>query len=163
MDREFLLRLNDTFKSIRTKLLLNDKIRTLLYYDSFDENTAAPPIELAAEHIFTQPVITTDTVEPFNKKNYITITVPTGDIKGNSIDYVCRIIIMCEKSSWNSNGNIRPLLIAQEVINTLHKTQFKLAGSLNFDSIVETVTTKDVYGYSLLFNTTDGISDIDEK
>lgn len=163
MDKKFLLRLDDTFKSIKTKLLLNEDIRKMLYYDVVDENTIAPPIELAAEHVFTQPVIAVETTEPFNKRNYITITSPEGDKSGNKMDYIIRIIIMCDKSSWNLNSSARPLLLAQEVINELNNEKFKLSNPLSFSNIVETVTSKDVCGYSLLFDTTDGISEADEK
>ena len=163
MDKKFLLRLDDTFKSIRTKLLLNEAIRTMLYYDVVNENTPVPPIQLAAEHVFTQPVIKVGTTEPFNKRNYITITGPEGDKNGTKIGYVVRIIIMCDKSSWNLNGSARPLLIAQEIINELDNEKFQLSGSLAFNSIVETVTSEDVYGYSILFDVVDGIIDIDEK
>lgn len=163
MDKKFLLRLDNTFKSIKTKLLLNENIRKMLYYDAIDENTSVPPIELTAEHVFIQPIIAVETSEPFNKRNYITITSPEGDVSDNKMDYVIRIIVMCDKSSWNLNGSARPLLLAQEIINELHNEKFQLSNPLYFTNIVETVTSKDVCGYSLLFDTTDGISDIDEK
>mgnify|MGYP007037169879 CR=1 FL=1 len=71
MDKKCLLRLNDTFKSIKTKILLNENIRNLLYYDVLSEENEEVPVRVAAEHVFIQPVI--DVEEPFNKKNYITI------------------------------------------------------------------------------------------
>lgn len=163
MDKKFLLRLDNTFKSIKTKLLLNEDIRKMLYYDVINESTSVPPIQLAAEHVFIQPIIAVETTEPFNKRNYITITGPEGDISGNKIDYVIRIIVMCDKSSWNLNDSSRPLLLAQEIINELNNEKFQLSNPLSFTNIIETVTSKDVYGYSLLFDTADGISDIDEK
>jgi hypothetical protein len=99
MDKKFLIRLNDTFKSIKTKLLLNEDIRKLLYYDNVDESTPVPPIQLAAEHVFIQPVISVETTEPFNKRNYITITSTEGDKINNKMDYIIRLIIMCDKST----------------------------------------------------------------
>ena len=36
MDKKFLLRVNDSMKRIKTNLLLNDKIRQLLYYDEIN-------------------------------------------------------------------------------------------------------------------------------
>lgn len=161
MDKKFLLRLNDTFKSIKTKILLNENIRNLLYYDVLSEENEEVPVRVAAEHVFIQPVI--DVEEPFNKKNYITITMPDGDKSNNKMDYVVRLIVMCDKTSWNIDGDCRPLLIAQEIINELDGEKFKLSNPLVFSNIVETVTNKNVYGYSLLFDITDGISDIDEK
>jgi hypothetical protein len=61
------------------------------------------------------------------------------------------------------NGDARPLLLSQEIINELDNEKFQLAGPLSFNSIVETVTSKDVYGYSILFDVVDGISEVDEK
>lgn len=163
MDNKFLIRLNDSFKTIKTRILLNEEVRKYLYYDNIDDNTTVPSINQVVDNVFIQPVIEVDASEPFNKKNYITITVPEGDKENNRMAYAIRIIVMCEKSCWNINGDVRPLLIAQELINTLDGFKTYLSNSLSFDSIVETVTSKDVYGYSLLFNVTDGISDINDK
>lgn len=163
MDKNFLLRVNDSFKQIRTQLLLNEKIRKYLYWDVINENTVAPSIEMVKEHVYIQPIITVETTEPFNKKNYITITIPEGDANNNKMEYVVRIIIMSEKSCWEINNDIRPLIIAQEVVNILDGFKTYFSNTLSFDNIVETVTNKDVCGYSLLFSTADGISDVDEK
>lgn len=163
MDKTFLLRVNDSLKKIKTQLLLNESIRKLLYCEEINNTTKAPVIDQVKDHIYLQPIITVETTEPFNKKNYITITIPEGDKDNNKMDYVVRIIVMCEKSSWNINGDIRPLLIAQEVVNILDGFKTDMSNELNFTSIVETVTSKDVVGYSILFDIVDGISDVDEK
>lgn len=163
MDKTFLLRVNNSFKKIKTKLLLNEKIRKLLYYDVVSDSMSAPLIEQVKDHIFLQPVINVETTEPFNKKSYITITVPEGNPSGNKIKYVVRLTVMCEKSVWNINGDIRPLIISQEIINTLNGFKTDMSNALDFSRIVETVTSKDVVGYSILFNITDGISDVDEQ
>jgi hypothetical protein len=163
MDKTFLLRVNKAFKKIRTMILLNEKIRTLLYYDVVDDNTVAPAITQAKDHVFLQPIVKVDTQEPFNKKNYITITVPEGDKDNNKMGYVVRVIVMCDQTTWNLNEDIRPLMIAQEVINELDGQHVGFSNTLEFTNIVETVTTKDVTGYSILFAVVDGISDVDEK
>lgn len=163
MDKNFLLRVNSSLKRIKTEILLNEDIRKWLYYDVIDANTTAPFVEQVADHVYTQPVITVETSEPFNKKNYITITIPEGSLSNNKMDYILRIIVMCEKESWNLNGDIRPLLISQQVINILDGYKTELSNVLSFSNIVETVTSKDVYGYSLLFDVTDGISDTNDK
>lgn len=163
MDKTFLLRVNNSLKKIKTQLLLNENVRKLLYCEEINQSTKVPVIEQVKDHIYLQPIITVETTEPFNKKNYITITIPEGDKDNNKMGYVVRIIIMCEKSSWNINGDIRPLLIAQEVVNILDGFKTDMSNELNFTNIVETVTSKDVVGYSILFDIVDGISDVDEK
>lgn len=146
MDKKFLIRLNNSYKQIKTRLLLNEKIRTYLYYDEIDDNTEVPPVNLVSSHIFLQPVVDSDVNEPFNKKNYISITIPEGDRATNKMDYTVRIIIMSEKTDWDINGDIRPLILAQEVINELEGEKFDLANKLVFTGIVETVTNKDITG-----------------
>lgn len=163
MDKKFLLRANDSFKQIKTQLLLNDTIRKYLYYDNIDDNTEAPVIDIVKDFVFIQPVITVETTEPFNKKNYITITLPDGKLKSNKMEYVLRIIVMSDKSSWNINDDARPLILSQEIVNTLDGFKTYFSNELKFVSMVETVTTKDVYGYSLLFSATDGISEVNDK
>lgn len=164
MDKNFLLRLNKALKQIKTKLLLNKDIRTLLYYDNIDSETPVPSVEQVKGHVFLQPVINVDVQEPFNKKNYITITMPEGERAQNAVEYVVRIIVMCDKSSWLVyDEDIRPLVIGQAVVNELDGFQTALAQELVFTNVVETVTSEDVVGYSLLFAVKDGISDIDEK
>ena len=99
MDKTFLLRVNNSLKKIKTQLLLNENVRKLLYCEEINNTTKTPVIEQVKDHIYLQPVITVETTEPFNKKNYITITIPEGDKDNNKMGYVVRIIIMCEKSS----------------------------------------------------------------
>jgi hypothetical protein len=70
---------------------------------------------------------------------------------------------MCDKSCWNLNGDIRPLLISQEIINIFENFKLELSNTMNFNSLVETVTNEDVYGYSVLFEISDGISDLDDE
>lgn len=162
MDKTFLHRVNSSLKTIKTQILLNEDIRKMLYYDDV-VNNLVPTIEIMKDYVFLQPVINVDTIEPFNKKNYITITIPEGNKQSNKMHYTVRIIVMCDKTSWQLNTDIRPLLISQEIINILDGYKLDMSNQLSFSSIVETVTSKDVYGYSLLFNITDGISDIYEK
>ena len=163
MDKEFLIRVNDSLKKVKTQILLNEKIRTMLYFDNIDEDTIAPSIEQVADHIFIQPIIKVETTEPFNKKNYITITVPESGRSVNKMEYTFRIIVMCDKSCWDLNGDIRPLLISQEIVNIFENFKLELSNTMQFNSLVETVTNEDVYGYSILFEVSDGISDLNDE
>jgi hypothetical protein len=162
MDKQFLIRVNNSFKQIKTQLLLNEKIRSYLYWDDV-ENNSTPPIEVVKDYVYTQPVVDVETVEPFDKKNYITITLPQGEKDDNRVDYIIRIIVMSDKNNWNVGDDIRPLILSQEIINTLDGYKTYFSGFLSFDSLVETITTKDVMGYSLLFVVSDGVSDVYEK
>ena len=86
-----------------------------------------------------------------------------SEMKENSLTIGTALYVFSEKTSWNINGDIRPLLMAQEIVNTLDGFKTDMSNALDFTSIVETVTSKDVVGYSILFDVTDGISDTNEE
>jgi hypothetical protein len=58
-------------------------------------------------------------------------------------------------------GKQRPLLLGQEIVNILNHLMIDSSHSLVFQSFCETVTNKDVAGYSFLFSLRDGTADED--
>jgi hypothetical protein len=100
MDKNVLIRLESTMRSIKTQLLLNENIRKLLFYTEIEdlEEVETPSVNAVKSNIFLQPIIDVDVEPPFNKKNYITITVPDSRKRPNDIDYVFRIIVQCDKT-----------------------------------------------------------------
>lgn len=165
MDGKFLLRLEDTMRRVKQEILFNEDIRKLLYYENIEDinELKSPSLQACADYIFLQPIVDTDVTEPFNKLNYITITVPESASSSNKIHYIFRVMIMCDKRCWTyENDNIRPLRLAQLIINILDDKHFSCATPLSFVKVVETVTNKTTYGYSLLFDLTDGIGDKDD-
>lgn len=166
MDKNLLIRLESTMRAIKTQLLLNEKIRKLLFYTEIEnlEDVALPSIADVKGNIFLQPIIDVDVDPPYNKKNYITITVPDSRIVSNKMDYVFRIIVQCDKTCWTFGDDfIRPLHFSQEIINILDKARFSCSGQLKFTNLVETVTDKTTSGYSVLFTLIDGIGDPDDN
>lgn len=102
MDKEFLYRLESTLKDIRNTLLLNENIRTLLYYDSADlaESQEVPAMELVADNILLRPVVEIDNDELANKKVFMTVSMPTMSFTSeNSVDYAIKITIMADKTA----------------------------------------------------------------
>lgn len=169
MDKTFLYRLESTLVKVRQKLLLNDKIRTLLYYDSADlaEKVETPAMELVAGNILLRPVIEIDNDELANKKLFIAISMPAMNFTDeNAVDYAIKISIMADKTMWNyvdENGEqkIRLYQIAQEVINELDGEKFDTASALLFEQMLETTLDKTITGKSLLFSTDDGVGDVE--
>lgn len=169
MDKTFLYRLESTLVKVRQKLLLNDKIRTLLYYDSADlaEKVETPAMELVAGNILLRPVIEIDNDELANKKLFIAISMPAMNFTDeNAVDYAIKISIMADKTMWNyvdENGEqkIRLYQIAQEVINELEGEKFDTASALLFEQMLETTLDKTITGKSLLFSTDDGVGDVE--
>lgn len=165
MDKKFLLRLESTMKNVKQSLLLDEDIRKLLYYSEVKnlEAMAAPSLVSCSEHIFLQPIVDTDVKPPFDKMNYITITVPEAAVHSEKVGYVFRIIVMCDKRCWTYDGDcIRPIRLAQSIINILDGKKFKCAAPLSLSKIIETVTNKTMYGYSLIFSLADGTGDQDD-
>lgn len=102
MDKEFLYRLESTLKDIRNTLLLNENIRTLLYYDSADlaDSQEVPAMELVADNILLRPVVEIDNDELANKKVFMTVSMPTMSFTSeNSVDYAIKITIMADKTA----------------------------------------------------------------
>lgn len=169
MDKEFLYRLESTLKDIRNTLLLNENIRTLLYYDSADlaESQEVPAMELVADNILLRPVVEIDNDELANKKVFMTVSMPTMSFTSeNSVDYAIKITIMADKTAWNyqnQNGDtcIRLYRLAQEVINELEGKKYSIAGKIYFSQMLETVLDKTIVGKSLLFYAEEGVGDGD--
>lgn len=158
MDKNFLIRLNNSLKKIKTSLLLEENIRKMLAVKDYDDNYI-PSIEYTKDFIYIRPVITAETAEPYIKHNYISLTITEGEVNTDKtkIGYCLRVTVMSEKESWSYGDNVRPLLLSQQIINILDGKKFDFSNTLSFDSILETVTNDNVYGYSILFNIIDGV------
>lgn len=173
MDKEFLIRLENTLSKTKKTLLLNEEIRKLLFYDSSTiqlqkqenntsfEDLSTPPIELVRGNIFLQPIVEVDNDPPFNKKVFISITSPSmGFVDVNSVEYAIKVSIQVDKTNWvYDDSKIRVYRIAQEVINVLDGMKYDCATELSFEQMLETVTDKTVTGKSLLFSLVDGVGE----
>ena len=166
MDRYFILRLEKTLKNIKRKLLTNEKIRTLLYYDSDyinenQNNLTVPGIQLVKDNIFLQPVVSNDIDPPFNKKNYIAITATTSGFTGSSVlmaEHAIKVSIMTHKTNWiYGDNNIRILHLIQEVINELDGYKFACSNALEYEQALQTVIDESMTGYSVIFSIVDGL------
>jgi hypothetical protein len=49
--------------------------------------------------------------------------------------------------------------MTQKIINILDGKKFKCAAPLSVSKIIETVTNKTMYGYSIIFGLSDGLGD----
>lgn len=171
MDKNFILRLESSLKAIKRKLLANEKIRTLLYYDSeyIDENQTnleIPSIQLVKDNIFLQPVVSNDIDPPFNKKNYIAIsTSALGFVGGSTLmaDYAVKVIIMIHKTNWiYGDNNIRVLHLMQEVINEIDGYKADCSNAFEYEQAIQTVIDESITGYSIIFSIVDGLGETDK-
>lgn len=168
MDKYFILRLESSLKAIKRKLLLNEKIRTLLYYDSdyMAENEGelvVPSIQLVKDSIFLQPVVSNDIDPPFNKKNYIAITATTSGFIGGATlmaDHAIKISVMVHKTNWvYYEDNIRLLHLMQEIINEVDGLKTACSNALEYEQAIQTVIDENMTGYSIIFSIIDGLGE----
>lgn len=173
MDKQFLIRLENTLRKIKRDLLLDEEIRKLLFYDSKEmerlqseenipfDSLDVPAIELVKGNIFLQPIVEVDNQPPFNKKVFISITSPSmGFAKDDSIEYAIKLSIQMDKTNWVYDGDkIRVYRLAQLVINKLDGVKYECATELAFKQMLETVTDKTTTGKSLLFSIVDGVGE----
>ena len=163
MDKYFILRIEQSLKLIKRKLLLNDNIRKLLYYDS-DQLTGTediPSIQLVKDNIFLQPVVSNDIDPPFNKKNYIAITLTASGFTAQgdlAADHAIKISIMVHKTNWIYNEDcIRVLHLMQEVINELDGAKLACSNTLEYEQALQTVIDESMTGYSVIFGVAEGL------
>lgn len=173
MDKQFLIRLENTLRKIKRDLLLDEEIRKLLFYDSKEmerlqseenipfDSLDVPAVELVKGNIFLQPIVEVDNQPPFNKKVFISITSPSmGFAKTDSIEYAIKLSIQMDKTNWVYDGDkIRVYRLAQLVINKLDGVKYECATELAFKQMLETVTDKTTTGKSLLFSIVDGVGE----
>lgn len=163
MDKKFLLRLEKTIKEIRNKLLLNESLRKLLYYESDEltEDAEVPSIQLVKDNIFLQPVVKIDVNPPFNKKMFIAITCPASGFNGyNEADHAIKVSVMAHDTAWvYGDGCIRVLHMMQEIINDLDHVKFACATKLIYEQALQTTIDETTGGYSIMFSVTDGVGE----
>lgn len=174
MDKQVFFRLEKTLKDIKTKLLLNTDIRKLLYYSSESlegvyDTINIPSVTDVSGNIFLQPIADVDTTPPFDKQVYLTVTAPTFAIKEYSqgevgISYVVKVMLMIDKNDWVFEQNkIRAMHLLSNIVNELDNCKFELSHALSFYESIETITTKRMIGYSILFATFDGIGEVQNE
>lgn len=166
MDKYFVLRAEKSLKMIKRKLLLNDKIRKLLYYDSSalidGENIDIPSPQLVKDNIFLQPVVSNDIDPPFNKKNYIAITLAASGFAGQAdlaAEHAIKIAVMVHKTNWifGEDNNIRVLHLFQEIVNELDGLRLACSNTLMYEQALQTVIDESMTGYSIMFGIVDGL------
>jgi hypothetical protein len=134
-------------------------VRNLLYYTTADAlSKTAVDINAINDYIFLAPVFDT-TKEPFNKSCFITLTITKvrTDDEDKLLDSILRINVLCENSLWAINSSkIRVVEISDSIVSKLNGTKLKTSHKLNFQGMELVVLDKNISGYALLFNITEG-------
>lgn len=145
---------------VKTKLLNNETIRKLMINDNNNAlNMAVPPKEKVVDYITTHPVYQIENKENYQQNGMINIYVTTGEPDDEELIIygVLRINIAYNVDKWDLVDNkCRPMSIANEVIKLLKDCKFSISNKLDFASLDELIVSKQLVGYTLLFNITDG-------
>lgn len=137
----------------------DSSVRNLLYYTTVDAlSKTAVDIANIDGYIFLAPVFDT-TKEPFNKSCFITLTITKirVDDENKLLDGVLRVNVLAENTIWAINGSkIRVLEIGNAIIEKLNGTKLKTSHKLFFRGMELVVLDKNISGYALLFDITEG-------
>ena len=159
-------RIQTTMSAIKTRLLNDKSIRQLIFYDSNDAlNIDAPSIKDTAEYITLRPIFEFENKENFEKNSminiYTTQCVPVEDSK--AIIAVLQVNVVCNLDIWELvDDKIRPMQIADRVINLVDGHKFTVFNILEFNTMTDLIISKKMVGYALLFSITDGSGEIDK-
>ena len=151
---------------IKRVLIEDEEIRKLLYNDSNDAlNLDTPSIESVDDYISLYPVYEFNTESGgYNHNCGISIGVSVID----PVDEVVQVIaslsinVLVNSNKWVLTGNkIRPLEIADRIIELLENKKFSTSSTLSFDGMTNLIMTKRISGYALSFTMNDGTAKIE--
>lgn len=153
-------RIQTTLAAIRAKLLNNAVIRKLLYNDSNNAlNLDTPETSLVDKYITLYPIFEFENKADYTQNSMINIVLtdakPNEDEVG--VTGVLQISVVVNIDKWTLIENkIRPLELVTEIIKALDNQKFTVSNTLHLHSIQQLVLSKQLVGYALLFEITDG-------
>lgn len=158
-------RLQTTIKAIKRQLLESEDIRKLLYNDSNDSlNLPTPKKEDVNKYITTHPIYEFEDKEDYTQHGMINIFMADSepDDENNSTSSVIRINVVYNTAKWELiDGSSRPLLIADKIIELVNNKKFSVSNPISYINIQELILSKKLVGYALLFDFTDGNSELE--
>lgn len=145
---------------IRSKIRSNENIRKLVLYDQANalSTTTIPGLSDADDHIVVTAVFDI-TEEPYNLNTIITIALSraTENDDLNFWQNVLRINIITKSQLWAlDNQKIRPLEIANLIIEELDNQKLTASNKIFFDSMELIVLDGNTNGYGLTFHLIEG-------
>lgn len=152
--------LQRSVSEIRNTLLGDEVIRKLVFQDSNNALNMLPPApEEVEDYITVAPIYEFQDKSNLARNTMINIYVAEWqsdeDIASGS--GVIRVNVVCNVDHWRLVDNkIRPLALADRVIELLEGKKFSISNPLHFDTLEELIITKQMTGYALIFTATDG-------
>lgn len=152
---------------IKRVLLEDEEIRKLLYNDSNDAlNLDIPSTEDVDDYISLYPVYEFNTESGgYNHNCGISINVSVIDPTDEVVQMIASLTInvVVNTNKWILTENkIRPLAIADRIVELLENKKFSASSTLSFDGMTNLIMTKRISGYALSFTMTDGTANIEK-
>ena len=155
----------DAIYEIKSLIQGDEDLRKLVYYDSVNPleasnvtiSTVDPYIVVAPIYDVTEP--------PFDKNTIISIALSRGvyDEELILLKGVVKINVLTRSALWKINGSkIRPLEIANIIIEKLNHRKITTSHKLLFSNIELAILNENVNGYSVNFHMEEG-SGLDEQ
>jgi len=152
--------LQESLYQIRSLIRENANIRRLVLYDQPNALSVVedPAMDAADDHIVVTAVFDI-TEEPYNLNTIITIALSraTEDEDYNMLMSVIRINIITKAQLWAiDNHKIRPLEIANLIIEKLEDQKLSASNKIYFHSAELVVMDGNTNGYGLTFHLIEG-------
>lgn len=152
-------RVEKTLFEIKNTLLNDQFIRNELYYASCGKDFEGEKVDinkkLVQDYITLFPLY--DLNEDYSKNLWIQIVFDSGEKDNdNCLVGIVKINVVMNNTKWIHNNRIVPLSVADKIIELLDKRKFSISNTLQFDTIVPLAITKQITGYTLMFNLVDG-------
>ena len=160
MTQKTLSNFSKLFVEYKTKLLDDEIIRKLLFYDSPDAlERVAPTKDKVQDYIFVAPVMESG-ITDFGRNTYIMLDVPNLDLDDTDGDgSVIGMVYITPVTSykyWMLNDNkMRLFEIAERVLKDIDDVKFSPSGKSTVMSIERVLIDKQLYGYAIKVVTTD--------
>lgn len=128
-------------------------VRKLIYHRSVDPlNEREVSIEEIKPYIFLSPVLEIHNTPPYDKTNFINISLIRADVDDdNSLNGAIRIDILCQNSTWEiSNEKIRPLAIASLIADRVNGLKLTSSHKVYVAALERIILDKNICGYTLI-------------
>ena len=157
-------RIQTSLKAIKRQLLSDEVIRKLLYNDSNNAlNLPTPQQKDVEKYITNHPIYEFENKQEYNQHGMINVFMTDSEPdEDNIISTIIRINVVYNVDKWELiDGSCRPLAIADRIIELIDNKKLSISNPISYASIQELILSKQLVGYTLLFDFIDGDSDLE--
>ena len=167
-DENSFLAIPKDFKKITERIMDNDKLLKLIYYntkDALDQPnlTLEQKLGLVNENILSYPYIPTSD----DTKTYVQVLFDNFSPNATNPQYVDNFIVitvLCNKQNWIlENWNLRLYAIANEIMNIISDKKLTGIGTAQFFGATAFVPDKDNFGLTMTFSVINSINTKEEE